>query len=620
MSSKDATSESVPFGRSRALWRRLLVTAEAAHKKNVYSASFFAQRDISIVDQQLRAFKLCYALSQDDQIRPKKHIAIVGAGFSGMTCAVALTMRHNCTVSVFDQEATLLKKFRAAAFRYIHPDLNSRGGWHEHRYLDRRGKTRYPFLNWSAHFAPLVAEEVVRKFDHYRRVTNLALHLGEEVLSVEIDGKRPVLSVLSENRIELRKLAVDMVIIATGFGEERKSDDTNDVSYWHSGNPESYRPIKRPGKPKERILLSGNGDSGIIELAHYLIQDFDHIEIFSFLPDASGFGRFEAPNDFENLPHRIIEHEFHPSALDLPPPIIWYFQSREKIYADRGHRFFYDSRVSNKYAAMIFNCMHRYLHAHQPRDSISEDDLADMEEEVNDLLFEMASHEIGALMKTFTISSITHDAPSGRATRRALKKRFHGEFEITITGQSPTIYSKKQAPQTWFLLRVLEVFGKGQFEYKFVPRLSNKEKSGELVARKPAIDKSAFDRVVVRHGPSYTSLVEPKSRRWPNALIDDPILWWNWTGERKVSYHDELCRYFRTNRWKRALERSGPLDDSSAEDNSRSKDSDLDGLLLDACSSQNNVEAIRIYRYLKRSRGPKKMGLVRRLRRLADPM
>lgn len=37
MSSK---KESVPFEGSRALWKRLLVTAETAHKKNVYAASF----------------------------------------------------------------------------------------------------------------------------------------------------------------------------------------------------------------------------------------------------------------------------------------------------------------------------------------------------------------------------------------------------------------------------------------------------------------------------------------------------------------------------------------------------------------------------------------------------
>jgi precorrin-6B methylase 2 len=181
-------------------WERLLQAAKS-DTPNVYSASFFARKDISIIDQQFRAYKLCYLLSRKGEISSRKHIAVVGAGFAGMTCAVALAMCANCTVSVFDREKILLKNFRQAGFRYIHPDLNSRGGWgNAYEDEDTRDTTHYPFMNWSAAFAPSVADQVVSRFNHYRRLLNIALHLEEEVCSIEEQNGKVVLSISSKKR------------------------------------------------------------------------------------------------------------------------------------------------------------------------------------------------------------------------------------------------------------------------------------------------------------------------------------------------------------------------------------------------------------------------------------
>jgi hypothetical protein len=66
-----------------AWWRRIL-DAASTEFENVYSASFFARQNISIVDQQQRALKLCYALSHipKKKITSRSHIGIVGAGLA----------------------------------------------------------------------------------------------------------------------------------------------------------------------------------------------------------------------------------------------------------------------------------------------------------------------------------------------------------------------------------------------------------------------------------------------------------------------------------------------------------------------------------------------------------
>ena len=79
------------------LWEIVLADSETSIK-NVYSATFFAHRNISIVDQQIRSFNLCYGLSESGRVKESSHVAIIGCGISGMTCALALAVLHDCIV------------------------------------------------------------------------------------------------------------------------------------------------------------------------------------------------------------------------------------------------------------------------------------------------------------------------------------------------------------------------------------------------------------------------------------------------------------------------------------------------------------------------------------------
>jgi hypothetical protein len=156
-------------------------------------------------------------------------------------------------VSIFEREDELLKKFREASFRYISPLLNSRAEIDPLNYVERPKRTTLPFLNWSANFAPIVAQEVIRKFEHYRRYSNISLHLGETVSGIRSSHReKSTIHILTGFGLSTvsRELLVDVVIVATGFGIEKPSNRTNDVSYWHSGNPEFYRPIIKETRQK----------------------------------------------------------------------------------------------------------------------------------------------------------------------------------------------------------------------------------------------------------------------------------------------------------------------------------------------------------------------------------
>jgi hypothetical protein len=309
-----------------SFWRTIAAEAETTIP-GVYSATFFAKHNISVVDQQVRSFNLSFALSRSRLVTTKTHVAIVGAGVSGMTCAIALTMLKGCHCAVFDSDTMLLRQFREASFRFVHPDLNASTD-SDAALFDLTRKTNFAFLNWTANSAPMFAEELCNKFDHYRRSNPISLHLKQTVHDITASDRGPVIHFADKS-----EMIFDVVIVATGFGHEKRTKFTNDASYWHSGNPVQYAQTALRGRrSQERVLISGNGDSGILELAHFLLRDFRHSHILGLLPSndlgrAGSVGLLFAAGVAEMWFRQIeLGVEQYPNA---DGPLSWYWWFKE---------------------------------------------------------------------------------------------------------------------------------------------------------------------------------------------------------------------------------------------------------------------------------------------------
>ncbi|MGO9232692.1 MAG: hypothetical protein ACLP4V_00835 [Methylocella sp.] len=551
-------------------WERVLENSET-NIKNVYSATFFARRNISIVDQQIRSFNLCYGLSESRQLKKSSHVAIVGCGVSGMTCAVALAVLADCMVYVFERETTLLRKFREAGFRYIHPDLNPRGGRGDEFPYEPHKTTNFAFMNWSGNYAPLVAEELVQKFEHYRRSTNIALHLGEEVIAIRSSGKKVEIELKNKG-----SLTFNYVIIASGFGNERRDENTDDDSYWHSGNPRRYRPsaFRKIEDTKERILISGNGDSGVIELAHYLIRDFSHKQVFSLLPtdtfvdsEYAELGVVAEPSpvfnfkygsyasaSFNSLLLGLRYREIEAGNTDYPGfsgPISWYLNEREKLSRVPGIQDREGQFSVERAEKAIYDLLHSHLASLDPRKEIPSSTIALIEPEVNRMLDDLASHEIDDILNKFysrrieTIYGCVAD------------ELFKDSFRITVVGHTPLIYSRRQAPLNWFLLRALKQYG--TFDYRRGKLTGVALKDGSMCATLELTDgtniSEEFDRIVVRHGPDFDAFGYEEKGIKPKKLHSEhmpmPIIGWRGFAEEKEFF--AFIEYFRTPRWEQAL-------------------------------------------------------------------
>jgi hypothetical protein len=169
------------------------------------------------------------------------------------------------------------------------------------------------------------------------------------------------------------------------------------------------------------------------------------------------------------------------------------------------------------YGRLIYEQIDKHLKCYEAGDALAPELLRQIDLAVTPLVRDMASYGIQSHMTKLSYSSITRSYIWRQELKRHIKSRIRNGFEIVVEGLTPTIYSAGQAPQNWFLLKLLHLFGKDHFCYR------------QVSAKTEPTDLSEFDRVVIRRGPTfetYEELAKAKAYRPANVLIDDPELWW----------------------------------------------------------------------------------------------
>lgn len=211
-----------------------------------------AAERITIYSQQVRALRLIHSLSELGDLDEVNTCAVIGGGVAGCTAA--------CAVSALGINTYLFEKFdqlieRNGGNRPLDPHLYD---WPMPDSL--RADAGLPFLDWTSGTSSQRANEIRQKthtFDANKNELNILLK--HDVHKIEWDNTAwKVVHTQPGDIAKSETKRCQIVIIATGFGDEKDIPGAGTASYW-----DNNRPTAAPGK---RVVISGNGDGGLLDM------------------------------------------------------------------------------------------------------------------------------------------------------------------------------------------------------------------------------------------------------------------------------------------------------------------------------------------------------------------
>lgn len=244
---------------------------------------------VTVFSQQTRALNLAWSLIESELLAagpaPRKkepRIAIVGAGFAGLTLAAGLLKKEvHAHITLFEQRDTLLPLQQGSDSRWLHPRIYD---WP--RTGSQSSVAMLPVLNWTAARASDVVVQVLsqwRNLEQYLNKKNISLYCNARHLQVhESTGRGSCLTIewVGEQRCALDGTSLgglqsspigasadfDAVVLAVGFGLEKDGV----LSYWR--NETQGQPSL--DEPKRTYLVSGQGDGAMIDLLRVRISQY----------------------------------------------------------------------------------------------------------------------------------------------------------------------------------------------------------------------------------------------------------------------------------------------------------------------------------------------------------
>jgi hypothetical protein len=211
-------------------------------------------RHITVHSQQCRAVNLIQALIKEGVIEGKR-VAIVGAGFAGLTATAFALEKTTAQVTLFDAAPRPLWLQDSCSNRWLHPGIYD---WPRLGSLEPR--TNLPVLNWRCGTARDVARQVRAEWDRIAATkAALTVRLETKITRVEQDASKLVLA------LDGAKESFDAVVLAVGFGVE--AGGPNHVGYWNDSD--GLDGIAHG----EKVLISGFGDGGLADVLRMCLPD-----------------------------------------------------------------------------------------------------------------------------------------------------------------------------------------------------------------------------------------------------------------------------------------------------------------------------------------------------------
>jgi hypothetical protein len=481
----------------------ILNEAQSSESNRVYSASGFSKNNISIIHQQKRCENLAWALKYQKKIKRGDTIGIIGGSFSGIALSSFLAISSDVIIYIFEKEDTLLKKFINSGNRYLSPNLNSRElGVSFNPKFDSNTSRRILF-DWDAGLAHNVANQWLREFSEYERRLPIFCFLNKSIEQQHIKLEQDKIIIDDSDNVNMKPIILDFLIDATGFGDESNQHKIKDYSYWESGHKLIYDHLSK----NDKVLISGVGDSGIVEVLQYALKDFEHHHILGLWQNRS----FEAHIDTQRS-RAIFDKifEFNDISLDekiIFPEMTWWlhFPQTKKIFSVLGEidndyekifsiidsklQPYLQSWASNNYITMI-DCDARHEFLRQGNLSIELQ--KEIRQEIKQEMSNLSSIKLKEIMDQIDVYDVLDIQTLFNEQRN---------IEITYNGLFATPYTANLSPYNLWLTKIAMSFSTVKYKQSKINKISQNEDGVYQVEYSSGIIDT-YNRVVTRYGIS----------------------------------------------------------------------------------------------------------------------
>jgi ankyrin repeat protein len=310
---------------------------------------------VTVLSQQRRALNLVDAILTEQIVRPHGRVAIVGAGAAGLTAAAAFAVTSpELRIDLFERQSDLMHLQRSSD-RDLHPHIYD---WPNPGSTEQNAGL--PLLNWRAGPAKSVAAQITDSFGQIRRQfgDRLTVYPERFVSSVSPVGKTTGCTLKIENS-PTDGGAYDAVILAIGFGYERPGLDRQHLSYWMPAQ------LIGPFSPGAIVLVSGNGDGGLVDFALAALKHLDHSAMIDLMVNqprmdevASDLIKIEeqAWKEGANGSFDIVQHYL---GIDLPDQLLLDVIDNLKsgtevwFHTKEQHLFRCNTAILNRFTAFV---------------------------------------------------------------------------------------------------------------------------------------------------------------------------------------------------------------------------------------------------------------------------